>query len=82
MKVGIAVECAVCRRMKRPLGRAEPSSIFITCSPGDNCPGYLEEPLPGSLWPGETEEEFGHPVGSNGVEGRERGIDECPECGS
>lgn len=29
----------------------------------DQCAGYRESPLSGDLWPGETEEEFGYPVG-------------------
>jgi hypothetical protein len=31
------------------------------------CSGYYEEPKVGDLWPGETEEEFGYPVGSDGT---------------
>ena len=30
------------------------------------CPGYNEEPMPGSLWPGESEADFGYPVGPYG----------------
>jgi hypothetical protein len=30
-----------------------------------NCSGYYTEPLPGDLWPGETEEDFGYPISNN-----------------
>ncbi len=29
------------------------------------CPGYLEDPLPGTLWPGESEEDFGYAINGN-----------------
>jgi hypothetical protein len=32
-----------------------------------NCPGYRNDPKPGDLWPGETEEEFGYQVSENAV---------------
>jgi len=31
------------------------------------CSGYYEDPNVGDLWPGETEEEFGYPAGSDGT---------------
>lgn len=64
MKVGIMVHCTTCDQMKKPVGRSEPlGALFCT----DDCPGYHQEPFPGSLWPGETEEEFGYPVGRAGT---------------
>lgn len=64
MKVGIIVKCIVCGRMKKPIGRsAGLDSSFCD----DECSGYRQEPLPGSLWPGETEQAFGYPVGTDGT---------------
>lgn len=31
----------------------------------DGCEGYRNAPLPGDLWPGETEEDFGYTVSVN-----------------
>jgi len=31
----------------------------------DQCKGYEEDPKPGCLWPGETEEEFGYQICSH-----------------
>jgi hypothetical protein len=64
MKVGISVECVVCGRDKFPRGRSAPIALYGSCC-DDRCPGYLQEPLPGDLWPGETEKEFGFPVSAN-----------------
>ena len=71
MKVGVTVTCSVCGQMKNPVGRSAPLGTSY-CeprwygSPG-GCEGYYREPFPGSLWPGETEAEFGYPVGRNGT---------------
>lgn len=62
MKVGISVECAVCRRTKQPRGRSAPLGGSL-CD--RECAGYRIAPLPGDLWPGETEEDFGFPVSAN-----------------
>ena len=80
MKVGIRVECSVCHRTKNPRGRSAPLQSANGYCHRDTCEGYDAEPFAGSLWPGETEKEFGYPVGTNGV--RESRIDECPECGA
>jgi len=32
------------------------------------CPGYYAEPHVGSLWPGETDADFGYPCGDDGTE--------------
>jgi hypothetical protein len=61
MRVGIRVECVACGRTKKPIGRAG----ALECAGSncdDDCRGYRTEPFPGSLWPGETEEEFGYPI--------------------
>ena len=64
-KVGVSVWCGVCGRMKKPFGRdASASSPYCTY----DCTGYEKEPLPGSLWPGESEFDFGYEVGEQGVE--------------
>ena len=66
MKVGIAVDCTVCGLRKKPIGRSVP--LWMARSLCDwPCPGYYEAPLSGSLFPGETEEEFGYYVGPHGV---------------
>ena len=64
-KVGVSVWCGTCGRMKKPFGRDAPVSSSY-CAYG--CTGYEKEPLPGSLWPGESEHDFGYAVGQNGVE--------------
>lgn len=56
-KVGISVECTVCGRTKVPHGRSAPMGMVLCNS--DNCPGYNQDPKPGCLWPGETDEDFG-----------------------
>jgi hypothetical protein len=71
MKVGIEVRCATCDRTKKPKGRSGPMGVMY-CEPmwpGERggCPGYWEAPAVGSLWPGETEAEFGYPVGPEGT---------------
>lgn len=65
MKIGIRVTCAVCGDMKKPRGRSEPLGVPY-CT--EDCAGYHQPPFVGSLWPNETEEEFGYPVGSAGTE--------------
>lgn len=62
MRVGIAVYCGECGRSKAPRGRSVPMGASMCDS---DCPGYHTDPLPGDLWPGETEEQFGYPIGSN-----------------
>lgn len=67
-KVGIQVICAVCGNMKKPIGRSGPLGLSYCEAKWDahGCEGYRQKPYPGSLWPGETEEEFGYPVGVDG----------------
>jgi hypothetical protein len=50
MKVGIAVGCTVCHRMKKPHGR---SAAIGACYCDYDCPGYDMDPKPGCLWPNE-----------------------------
>ncbi len=69
-KVGIRVRCAVCGATKKPMGRSTPLGGYY-CDP--ECKGYYEEPKPGSLWPGESEQEFGYPVGNDGTTWAEGG---------
>jgi hypothetical protein len=71
MRVGIEVICTTCGQPKKPLGRSGPLGVPY-CEPKyygehDGCDGYWQEPKVGSLWPGETSEEFGYPVGSEGT---------------
>lgn len=65
MKVGVTVLCTVCGHSKKPIGRSGPLGAYY-CE-RDTCQGYDKEPFPGSLWPGETEEEFGYPVSAHGT---------------
>lgn len=68
MKVGVMVRCAVCGDMKKPRGRSGPMGMQF-CEPawdGHGCPGYDQDPQAGSLWPGESDEDFGYPVGPHG----------------
>jgi hypothetical protein len=77
-KIGIAVTCTVCGATKKPVGRAAPLG-FHYCEL--ECPGYHAEPLPGSLWPGETDAEFGFPCGDNATD-RVIGLQRCPHDGA
>lgn len=58
MIIGERVECAVCRRMKKPIGRSAPMEMAGPLCDYD-CKGYRLDPQPSQLWPGEstTEEE-------------------------
>jgi hypothetical protein len=76
MRVGIRVTCAMCGRTKAPHGRSiSPETVAGYCT-YEQCEGYLKEPYPGSLFPRETEEDFGFPVGDSGTEIREIEIKE------
>jgi hypothetical protein len=64
MKIGIAVDCTVCGQQKAPVGRSAPmGSLYCT----SDCRGYYLDPQVGSLWPRETEEDFGYPVQKAGT---------------
>ena len=69
LRVGIVVRCRVCGERKAPIGRSVPLAMSLCES---DCPGYRQEPYPGSLWPGETSDEFGYPVGADGTVERAR----------
>ncbi len=58
---GIAVTCAVCNLRKKPVGRSAPHEMANSLCDHE-CSGYYLMPLVGSLWPGESEEDFGYPV--------------------
>ena len=62
--IGIRVECAVCGYMKKPIGRSGPLGAMY-CD--EDCQGYRQAPFVGSLWPGETSEQFGYPVSTDGT---------------
>lgn len=68
-KRGITVYCATCGQRKKPIGRSAALAIANSLCDSD-CAGYYDAPKPGSLWPGETEAEFGYPVGNDGVESK------------
>lgn len=64
MRVGVVVRCAVCGDMKKPVGRSAPIGASY-CD--DECRGYRLEPYPGSLWPGESEADFGYAINDHGT---------------
>jgi len=57
-EVGKAVDCVVCRRRKKPVGRSAPLEMANSLCDFE-CEGYYTDPKPGDLWPGETREDFG-----------------------
>ena len=65
-KVGARLYCRLCSQPKKPVGRDAPQFGIAYCDEG--CMGYYRFPLPGSLWPGESEFYFGFAVGEQGVE--------------
>jgi hypothetical protein len=70
MKIGIQVRCSTCGNVKAPRGRSVPDAIWDSfCLPPHpgmlGCEGYYEDPKPGDLWPGETEEDFGFACSPN-----------------
>lgn len=64
-KRGVRVECSVCGQMKQPIGRD--GGVYRRYCDWE-CPGYRQEPYAGSLWPGETDADFGFPCGDAGTE--------------
>ena len=65
--VGVYVKCKTCGRQKQPVGRGTYTNL---CDAG--CPGYRKDPKPGSLWPGESETQYGHTAGNDGITERRR----------
>lgn len=63
MKTGVSVRCRVCDKTKQPRGRSAPMDMDLCTW---DCEGYNQDPQPGSLWPGETDRDFGYPVGPHG----------------
>jgi hypothetical protein len=63
-RVGVAVTCTVCGDRKKPIGRSAPLQMTF-CD--DDCPGYRQPPYSGSLWPGESEQDFGYAVSVDGT---------------
>lgn len=59
-RVGVAVTCAVCGRTKKPAGRSLAPTMAGSYCDGWECDGYWQDPKPGNLWPGETQEEYGY----------------------
>lgn len=64
-KVGIRVYCTVCQRSKLPRGRSAPLGAY-GCD--DDCAGYRLDPVPGDLWPGETDDNFGYPCSDHATQ--------------
>lgn len=65
-KVGVAVTCAACKLRKKPVGRSAPMEMANSLCDSE-CVGYYAMPFPGSLWPGESEADFGFSVGNAGT---------------
>lgn len=65
-KVGVSVECTVCGLRKKPRGRSAPLEMANSLCDHE-CPGYDQPPYAGSLWPRESEADFGYPVGDDGT---------------
>ena len=63
-RVGVRVECQTCGYTKKPVGRSAPLGMHY-CD--DECAGYRRSPYPGSLWPGESEADFGYAVSADGT---------------
>lgn len=64
-KIGIRVSCQICGRAKQPVGRSAPmQSDFCDFE----CYGYSLLPNIGSLWPGESEADFGFHVADTATE--------------
>jgi hypothetical protein len=64
-RIGVYVYCRRCHNQKKPVGRSGPMELRYCTD--DSCDGYWTPPLPGSLWPGETEADFGYPVKPEGT---------------
>jgi hypothetical protein len=64
-RIGVVVTCATCGHAKKPIGRSAALGTFHCDA---ECPGYRQEPLPGSLWPGERASEFGYPCSNEATE--------------
>lgn len=63
-KLGVQVKCETCGKMKQPRGRSAP----LGCDYCDHeCDGYMLPPYVGSLWPNESESDFGYDVGEDGT---------------
>jgi hypothetical protein len=46
------VYCNVCKLRKKPIGRSAPLEMANSLCDYE-CQGYMQEPRPGQLWPGE-----------------------------
>ena len=57
---GTSPRCETCGRVKDPIGR---SIALAACGSGCDreCEGYLKDPQPDHLFPGEKQSEFGYP---------------------
>jgi len=72
MRIGIKVRCATCGKPKAPRGRSVPAATWDEWCNHGYCKGYFAEPLPGDLWPDETEDDFGYPVSPNATRVEEK----------
>ena len=70
-KRGIVVDCLTCGLRKKPIGRSAPLGMLNGLCDHE-CHGYSNAPHAGSLWPGESEADFGYPVSSVGTSEEEK----------
>lgn len=68
LKVGASVRCLTCGRSKAPIGRSVPVMAADSYCTSQDCDGHGDVPNVSSLWPEESEEDFGYPVGDVGTE--------------
>jgi hypothetical protein len=54
VRLGVAVKCSVCGRAKKPIGRDSRDNGLCDYE----CEGYMLDPLPDNLWPGEKTEQL------------------------
>jgi hypothetical protein len=71
MKIGISVTCPKCLLTKAPRGRSVSMDTYGSYCNRDICPYYWDDPKPGDLFPGETEQEFGYTVSANAIREQE-----------
>lgn len=77
-KRGVRAWCTTCSNPKQPVGRSAPLEASYCTR---ECSGYDKEPRVGSLWPGETDADFGYPCSDVGTEPIERRDARCRVCG-
>ena len=58
-RVGTTIICVTCGKRKAPVGRSvSPAEANSLCN--HECSGYMKEPVPDYLFPGESDADFGY----------------------